>query len=512
MAAWRSGWANRRCFSTPFEEEPEEEPGARAAPRRRWRGALRRAGARPRRRASGAGAPSPRRRRVEHPRLRLRHRVGVGDLGQAAVGVAVAVDVLEDDELALAVAPDLGHLAVVDGDHRGALAGVDLDPPPGRVGGVELGGVARARDELLGGLLLDVVGVARLRVDREAALGEPGQGARQVARDARDQARAHQDRVDVPVGVVVGEDRLARVLRVAGGVEVAGGGEDRVDRVVGVLDAVLVGVDAVGAPGRGDELHPAERAGVGDVQVAAVVGLDLVDRRQHLPADAVLGAGRLVDRQQEDRDAELLDDEVRHRGRGRGAGEEAGAGARGGGLGQGRVRAGGGAVGLEVGNLPGAAAMTLASTSRVPLPGSVPAASAPARAAAAGAAVAAAAVRVDARDPTAATIGAAVRGGRRLVGRSRRRVRLLLGSLGRLGGISSASQSPCAEPRPSSTPGPPACSAASTSGPEPEIERTGAAASPRSSGRSPGARRPRSASHRRAGRCACRRPRTPPRR
>ena len=55
-------------------------------------------------------------------------------------------------------------------------------------------------------------------------------------------------------------------------------------------------------------------AGGRDVQVAAVVGLDLVDRRQDLPADAVLDAGGLVDRQQEDRHAELADDEVRDAG------------------------------------------------------------------------------------------------------------------------------------------------------------------------------------------------------
>ena len=52
--------------------------------------------------------------------------------------------------------------------------------------------------------------------------------------------------------------------------------------------------------------------GGGHVQVAAVVGLDLVDRRQDLPADAVLDPGRLIDRQQERRHPELANDEVRH--------------------------------------------------------------------------------------------------------------------------------------------------------------------------------------------------------
>jgi hypothetical protein len=38
--------------------------------------------------------------------------------------------------------------------------------------------------------------------------------------------------------VVVGEDRLAQVVVGAGGLEVAGGGEDGVDRVVGIALAV----------------------------------------------------------------------------------------------------------------------------------------------------------------------------------------------------------------------------------------------------------------------------------
>ena len=96
------------------------------------------------------------------------------------------------------------------------------------------------------------------------------------------------------------------------GLQVARGGEDRVDRVVRVLAAVVVGVDAVALPGRGHELHPAHGAGGRDVEVAPVVGLDLVDRGEDLPAHAVLDAGGLVDREQEGRDAELLDEEVRH--------------------------------------------------------------------------------------------------------------------------------------------------------------------------------------------------------
>ena len=96
----------------------------------------------------------------------------------------------------------------------------------------------------------------------------------------------------------------------AGGFEVAGGGEDGVDGVVGVFVAVVVGVDAVLVPGGGHELHPADGAGGGDVLVAAVVGFDFVDAGQYLPAHAVFDAGGLVDRQQEWGDAELVDEEV----------------------------------------------------------------------------------------------------------------------------------------------------------------------------------------------------------
>ena len=86
-------------------------------------------------------------------------------------------------------------------------------------------------------------------MDGEAALGQAGERADEVGGQAADQARAHEHRVDVPVGVVVGEDRAADVVVGAGGLQVARGGEDRVDRVVGVLDAVVVGVDAVLLPG-----------------------------------------------------------------------------------------------------------------------------------------------------------------------------------------------------------------------------------------------------------------------
>ena len=58
-------------------------------------------------------------------------------------------------------------------------------------------------------------------------------------------------------------------------------------------------------------------AGGGDVEVGAERGLDPVDRGEHLPGDPVLGSAGLVDRQQEGRDRELVDDEVRDADRGR---------------------------------------------------------------------------------------------------------------------------------------------------------------------------------------------------
>ena len=236
-------------------------------------------------------------------------RVGRLDVAEVAVGVRVAVDVLDHHELAEALAlADLDDLAVVDGDDRGALAGEDVDAAAGLVGLHDHRGVAGLD---LVALLVELARVGRLGVDREAALREARERADEVARQAADDLGAHQHGVDVPVGVVVGEDGAADVAVGAGGLEVARGGEDRVDRVERVLDAVAVGVDAVGGPRRRHELHPAEGARGGDVQVAAVVGLDLVDRGEDLPAHAVLHAGGLVDREEEGRDPELVDEEVR---------------------------------------------------------------------------------------------------------------------------------------------------------------------------------------------------------
>ena len=240
--------------------------------------------------------------------LRLGRGVELGDLGQLAVGVRVAVGVLDLDVVAEPLGDaDLGHLHVADRDDR--RAGVGVDREAAAVGAAERDRAVAARRPQRAAR--DLVGVGGLGRDREAALGEAGERADEVGRQAADDLRAQQHAVDVPVGVVVGEDGLADVRVGAGGLQVARGGEDRVDRVVRVHQPVVVAVDAVGLPRRGHELHPALRAGGGDVEVAAVVGLDLVDRGQQLPADAVLRARGLVDRQQERRDPELVDEEVR---------------------------------------------------------------------------------------------------------------------------------------------------------------------------------------------------------
>ena len=194
-------------------------------------------------------------------RALLRRGVVLRDLRQARVRVGVAVDVLELDEAAEALrATDAHDAAVVDGDDRGAAAGEDLDPAT-VLRTVDhkctVTGLARALAELLRLGLGEVVGVGGLGGDGEVALRQTGERADEVGRQPADQARAHEHGVDVPVGVVVGEDRLAQILLGAGGLEVARGGEDRVGRVVRVLELVLVGVDAVGLPRRRHELHPA---------------------------------------------------------------------------------------------------------------------------------------------------------------------------------------------------------------------------------------------------------------
>ncbi len=94
--------------------------------------------------------------------------------------------------------------------------GEDVDPAPCRRGGDHFGGVAvvrlagaRAPQRRAGG---DVVGVAGVGGDREVgALGEPGQRADQVGREPAVGAGVEQHLLHVPVGVVVGEDRVVEV-------------------------------------------------------------------------------------------------------------------------------------------------------------------------------------------------------------------------------------------------------------------------------------------------------------
>ena len=104
--------------------------------------------------------------------------------------------------------------------------------------------------------------------------------------------------LDVLLRVVVGPDRAGNVLPRPGGRQVASRREDGVGGVPGIGDAVAVGVGAPAIPGRRHELHPADRAGVARAHVAAEVRLDLVDRGEQLPRDAVGRSGLLPEGQQ----------------------------------------------------------------------------------------------------------------------------------------------------------------------------------------------------------------------
>ena len=247
----------------------------------------------------------------------------LGDRAELRVGVAVAVGVLEDDELAELLA--LAHLlddAVVDRDHRSVQARVDVDAPAVRIGlddvrGVA-GGLALRRRPGEGGRIADVVGVASICCHGEVRpLCQARKRTDQRIRKAAILLRPKQHLIDVPVGVVVGEHRLADVVIPTRGPQVAGRGADRVDRVVRVLPSIVVGVDSVGRPGRGDELHPALGPGRGDIEVGAEGRLYLVDRGQYLPGDPVLGTAGLIDREQEGRNLEGVDDRIRDPDRGR---------------------------------------------------------------------------------------------------------------------------------------------------------------------------------------------------
>ena len=108
---------------------------------------------------------------------------------------------------------------------------------------------------------------------------------------------------DVPAGVVVDVERRLPVAGCAGGVQVAGGGEDRVPGVVGVRRRARLGGSAATCvlaqvPGR---IASSRSPGDGGREVVPEVGLDLVDRRQVRPTsrpELVAAGGLLVDRQQ----------------------------------------------------------------------------------------------------------------------------------------------------------------------------------------------------------------------
>ena len=141
------------------------------------------------------------------------------------------------------------------------------------------------------------------RVDGCAGVGDRG---------AAVALRPALDLVDVPGGVVVGEDRAVPVGGRPAGLR--GSGRRRGSRRSGSYGLVAVELPSmpVSCPtsraARRSELHRPARAGAVGAGVhagqaaAAVVGLDLADRGQVLPADAVGGAGGLVRAQVQRRD------------------------------------------------------------------------------------------------------------------------------------------------------------------------------------------------------------------
>ena len=287
-----------------------------------------RAGARGRARRPGPGSKRGRdggREDLRARARRLRRRVPGGDRGEVRVGEAGAEGVADHDVAAeCAAVPDRHDGAVLRRHDRRPRGGEDVGrrrSAHARCGGADRARrgrrarVAGRRGAGLGAGAGDARGpVARVvaKLDREVALGEVGDRVDQRAGLAAQQLGAVEHRLHVGVRVVVGEDRAREVVGPAGRGQVARGGEDRVSRVVGVACTGRAGVDAVALPGARQELHPADRAGRGGVEVGAVVGLDLVDRCERLPGDAVGGARGLVDRKQERRDVEALDVELRH--------------------------------------------------------------------------------------------------------------------------------------------------------------------------------------------------------
>ena len=192
-----------------------------------------------------------------------------------------------------------------DGELLGAHALAEVGLDPGHRGErpdaalaevVAAGGVLEGLHVVLGDRLARPVGG---RADELLLLRDQGEAAERAVADPAEAGGPRHHLGDVPVGVVVGEDRALRVLGHSGGSQVAGGGEDRVVGVVRVLGAVVVGVDAVGGPGRGHELHPALGAGGRGPEVLAEAALDLVDRGEDGGAggtEVVRLRGGLVDR------------------------------------------------------------------------------------------------------------------------------------------------------------------------------------------------------------------------
>ena len=182
----------------------------------------------------------------------------------------------------------LGHArlggAAADAEQDGVLLGVELV-------GEEAGVVGDAEKPPLGARELPGLraGAAELRVRRrDSAAGGIELGLELLGREDNSdsagsaapavQAGEPQHLVHVPGGVVVAIDGAGDVELSAAAGEVARRAEDRVRGVVRVGDAVPVRVDSPPRPRRGHELHPADRAGGARPEVAAEVGLDLVDR------------------------------------------------------------------------------------------------------------------------------------------------------------------------------------------------------------------------------------------
>src|SRR4051794_6995046 len=88
--------------------------------------------------------------------------------------------------------------------------------------------------------------------------GPRREGSGELAAGSSESLRRVEDELDVPVGVVVGEDRLAPVARGPGGLQVTGRAGDGVGRVHDVAAAVVIAVEAVRRPGAGHELHRPE--------------------------------------------------------------------------------------------------------------------------------------------------------------------------------------------------------------------------------------------------------------